>query len=118
VRECADEEGAALVRGSELVPGEHRACGEEQALVEEEASGMRMLLVLSLFTLSSWPYLHRLGRGSQLGSSLSRSDLGKIRPIISSQAEGWRRARELPRRQVAATRLTPATTQAPALVLA
>ena len=52
MRECADEEGAALVRGSELVPGEHRACGEEQALVEEEASGMRMLLVLSLFTLS------------------------------------------------------------------
>ena len=52
MRECADEEGAALVRGSELVPGEHRACGEEQALVEEEASGMRMLLVLSLFMLS------------------------------------------------------------------
>ena len=52
MQECADEEGAALVRGSELVPGEHRACGEEQALVEEEASGMRMLLVLSLFTLS------------------------------------------------------------------
>ena len=33
----------------------------------------------------SWLYLHRLGRGSLLGSSLSRSDLGKISLIISSQ---------------------------------
>ena len=42
----------------------------------------------------------------------------EVKAVCVLQAEGWRRARELPRRQVAASRLTPATTQAPALVLA